>query len=44
MGADNKKAQQMDNSTVYHRDRQQKSSRAGQQNSLIIFWPHFSIK
>ena len=24
--------------------RQLKSSRAGQQNNFIIFWPHFSIK
>ena len=29
MGANNKKAQQMDNSAVFHRGRKQKSSRAG---------------
>ena len=41
---DNYKGLELDNSTVFHRGRQQKSSRAGQQNNFFIFWPHFSIK
>ena len=34
----------LDKSTVFHRGRQQKSSRARQQNSFFKFWPHFSIR
>ena len=44
VGVDNKKALELDNSTVFYRGRQQKGSRAGQQNNFLIIWPHFSIK
>ena len=37
VGVDNKKALELTNSTVFHRGRQQKSSRAGQQNNFFIF-------
>ena len=36
---DNKKALELTNSTVFHRGRQQKSSRAGKQNNFFIFQP-----
>ena len=39
VGVDNKKALELTNSTVFHRGRQQKSSRAGQQNNFFIFQP-----
>ena len=42
MGVDNEKALELTNSTVFHRGRQQKSSRAGQQNNFFIFQPDFS--
>ena len=34
----------VDNSTVFHKGKEQKSSRAGQQNNFLIIWPHFSTK
>jgi len=37
VGVDNEKALELTNSTVFHRGRQQKSSRAGQQNNFFIF-------
>ena len=43
VGVDNEKALELTNSTVFHRGRQQKSSRAGQQNIFFLF-SHFSIK
>ena len=42
VGVDNKKALELTNSTVFHRGRQQKSSRAGQQNIFFIFEPDFN--
>ena len=39
---DNEKALELTNSTVFHRGRQQKSTRAGQQNNFFIFQPDFS--
>jgi len=39
VGVDNKKALELTNSTVFHRGRQQKSSRAGKQNNFFIFQP-----
>ena len=42
MGIDNEKALELTNSTVFHRGRQQKSSRAGQQNIFLIFEPDFN--
>ena len=42
VGVDNEKALELTNSTVFHRGRQQKSSRAGQQNNFFIFQPDFS--
>ena len=44
IGVDNKKALELTNSTVFHRGRQWKNSRAGQQNIFFLFWPYFSIK
>ena len=41
-GVDNKKALELTNSTVFHRGRQCKSSRAGQQNIFFIFEPDFN--
>jgi hypothetical protein len=41
-GVDNEKALELTNSTVFHRGRQQKSSRAGQQNNFFIFQPDFN--
>jgi hypothetical protein len=41
---DNKKALELTNSTVFHRGRQQKSSRTGQQNIFFIFQPDFNKK
>ena len=38
-GVDNKKALELTNSTVFHRGRQRKSSRAGKQNNFFIFQP-----
>ena len=42
VGVDNEKALELTNSTVFHRGRQQKSSRAGQQNIFFIFEPDFN--
>ena len=42
VGVDNEKALELTNSTVFHRGRQQKSSRAGQQNIFFIFQPDFN--
>jgi hypothetical protein len=42
MGVDNEKALELTNSTVFHRCRQWKSSRAGQQNTFFIFQPDFN--
>ena len=42
LGVDNEKALELTNSTVFHRGRQQKSSRAGQQNIFFIFEPDFN--
>ena len=44
VGVDNKKALELTNSTVFHRGRQQKSSRAGQQNNFFIFQPDFNVE
>ena len=44
VGVDNKKALELTNSTVFHRGRQRKSSRAGQQNSFFIFQSDFNIE
>ena len=42
VGVDNEKALELTNSTVFHRGKQQKSSRTGQQNIFIIFQPDFN--
>ena len=39
VGVDNKKGLELTNSTVFHRGRQRKSSRAGKQNNFFIFQP-----
>ena len=39
VGVDNKKALELTNSSVFHRGRQGKSSRDGQQNDFFIFQP-----
>ena len=39
VGVDNKKPVELTNSTVFHRGRQRKSSRAGKQNNFFIFQP-----
>ena len=44
VGVDNEKALELTNSTVFHRGRQQKSSRAGQQNIFFIYQPNFNIE
>ena len=44
VGVDNEKALEESNSTVFHRIRQRKSSRAGQQNIFFIFQPNFNIE
>ena len=44
VGVDNEKALELTNSTVFHRGRQQKSSRAGQQNNFFIFQPDFNVE
>ena len=44
VGVDNEKALELTNSTVFHRGRQWKSSRAGQQNIFFIFQPDFNIE
>ena len=44
VGVDNEKALELTNSTVFHRGRQQKSSRAGQQNNFFIFQPNFIVQ
>ena len=44
VGVDNEKALELTNSTVFHRGRQQKSSRAGQQNNFFIFQYDFNIE
>ena len=44
VGVDNKKALELTNSTVFHRGRQWKSSRAGQQNNFFIFQPDFNVE
>ena len=41
---DNEKALELTNSTVFHRGRQQKSSRAGQQNIFFKFQPDFNLE
>jgi hypothetical protein len=43
-GVDNEKALELTNSTVFHRGRQWKSSRAGQQNTFFIFQPDFNVE
>ena len=43
VGVDNEKALELTNRTVFHRGRQQKSSRAGQQNIFFIIQPDFNI-
>ena len=45
VGVDNEKALELTNSTVFQRSRQQKSSRAGQQNIFFfIFQPDFNVE
>ena len=44
VGVDNKKALELTNSTVFHRGREWKSSRAGQQNNFFIFPPNFNVE
>ena len=44
VGVDNEKALELTNSTVFHRGRQQKSSRTGQQNIFFIFQPDFNVE
>ena len=44
VGVDNEKALELTNSTVFHRGRQWKSSRAGQQNIFFIFQHDFNIE
>ena len=39
VGVDNENALELTNSTVFHRGRQRKSSRAGKQNNFFIFQP-----
>ena len=43
-GVRQKKALELDNSTVFHKGKEQKSSRARQQNNFLIIWPHFITK
>ena len=43
-GVDNEKALELTISTVFHRGRQWKSSRAGQQNISFIFQPDLNIE
>ena len=40
----NEKALELTNNTVFHRGRQWKSSRAGQQNNFFIFQPDFNVE
>ena len=42
VGVDNEKAVELRNSTVFHKGRQWKSSRAGQQNNFFTFQPDFN--
>ena len=44
VGVDNEKALELTDSTVFHRGRQWKSSRAGQQNTFFRFQPYFNIE
>ena len=44
VGVGNEKALELTNSTVFHRGRQRKISRAGQQNIFFIFQPDFNIE
>ena len=44
VGVDNEKALELTNSTVFHRGRQRKSSRAGQQNNFFTFQPDFNVE
>ena len=44
VGVDNEKALELTNSTVFHKGRQWKSSRAGQQNIFFIFQPDFNVE
>ena len=44
VGLDNKKALELDNGTVFHKGKEQKSSRAGQQNNFSIFQPDFNVE
>ena len=39
IGIDDEKPLELTNSTVFHRGRQRKSSRAGKQNNFFIFQP-----
>ena len=41
---DNENTLDLNNSTAFHRGRQWKSSRAGQQNIFFIFQPDFKIE
>ena len=43
-GVRQKKVLELDNSTVFHKGKKQKSSRARHQNDFLIIWPHFSTK
>ena len=43
-GVDNEKALELTNRTVFHRGRQQRSSRAGKQNIFSIFQPDFYLE
>ena len=44
VGVDNEKALELTNSTVFHKGRQWKSSRARQQNNFFTFQPDFNIE
>ena len=44
VGVVNEKSLELTNSNVFHRGRQQKSSRAGQQNNFFIFQSDFNIE
>ena len=43
-GVDIEKDIELTNSTVFHRGRQRKSSRAGQQNNFFTFQPDFNVE
>ena len=44
VGIDKEKALELTNSTVFHRGRQLKSSRAGKQNIFFKFQPDFNVE